>query len=134
MKLFERLINKDARRKDELTQPEREAIVDLLTLGVYADNHLSIAEDVAFESLTGRLNWESEQDISYYLYTATERARQVRNDEGAIDEFLAFVAERLTSRTSTSTALDLLHRLFSADGSNKKESEFYKTVERILRG
>ncbi len=52
MKIFEKLFHKNAKTKDELNQTEREAIVDLLTLGVYADNHLSLAEDETFESLT----------------------------------------------------------------------------------
>jgi hypothetical protein len=133
MKIFEKLFNKDAKTKDELTQAEREAIVDLLTLGVYADNHLSLAEDETFEAITNKMNWESDRDISYYIYTATERARQARTDEGAIEEFLKFVAERLDSRTSASHALDLLQRLFSADGSTEKENQFYRKVENILR-
>ena len=133
MKIFEKLFNKNAKTKDELTQPEREAVVDLLTLGVYVDNHLSLAEDEAFESITGKMNWESERDISYYIYTATERARQARADQGAIEEYLEFVSERLESRTSASHALDLLNRLFSADGSNEKENQFYRKVESILK-
>lgn len=133
MKIFETLFNRNAAKKDGLTQAEREATVDLLTLGVYADNHLSVAEDEVFESITTKMNWESERDISYYIYTATERARQARGDTGAVEEFLKYVAERLESTTAKTQALDLLDRLFSADGSNKKETHFYKTVERILK-
>lgn len=133
MKIFERLFDKDSKPQDELTQPEREAIVDLLTLAVYIDNHLSVAENEAFDSMTGKLNWESDRDLSHYIYHATERARHARTDEGAVNEYLSFVAERLESRTSVSHALDLLHRLFSADGSHEKESHFYRTAESVLR-
>ena len=134
MKILETLFNRNSHKKDGLTQTEREAIVDLLTLGVYADNHLSVAEDVAFETLTNKMNWESKRDISYYIYAATERARQARSDEGAVEEFLNYVAERLQSPAAHSQALNLLNKLFSADGSNKKDGDFYKTVERILKG
>lgn len=133
VKILERLFDRETKPRDELSQTEREAIVDLLTLGVYVDGHLSVAEDEAFETLTGKMNWESDQDLSYYVYNATERARHARTDEGAIQEYLGFVGERLTSHTSASHALDLLHSLFSADGSHEKESQFYRTAEVILR-
>ncbi len=57
MKLFEKLFNKDkTAARDGLSQEEREAIVDLLVLGAYTDNRLSLREEKAFGSLTGTLS------------------------------------------------------------------------------
>lgn len=80
------------------------------------------------------MNWKSDVDISYYIYTATERARNAKSDPDAVEEYLKYVCERLESRSSTSHALDLLHRVFSSDGNTEKENEFYRMVERILKG
>lgn len=54
MKIFEKLFRSGntKEKNDGFTQKEREAVVDLLLLGVYADNHLSLAENEAFDSVT----------------------------------------------------------------------------------
>ena len=60
-----------------LTQPQREAVFDLLLLGMYADGNLKLAENAQVFSLTEQLGWESYQDRSEYSETATARGSQV---------------------------------------------------------
>ncbi len=51
---------------DGLVQNEREAIIDLLLLGIYQDNHLSLAEDQVFHTEVDAFQWESTTAIEIY--------------------------------------------------------------------
>lgn len=135
MKLFEKLFNKDksASTGDGLTQEEREAIVDLLLLGAYTDNRLSLREEKAFESVTGTMDWESETALSDYMDDAIAKTRSVRSNPAATDSFLLEVKQRLQSKVSISKALKLLHQVFTSDGRSWAEANFYREVESLLK-
>jgi Tellurite resistance protein TerB. len=133
MKFIEKLFGKapSSSLHPSLTQPEREAIIDLLLLAAYADNHLSFNESREFDEATESLGWESSTGISVYLSNATDRARNAR---GNVTPFIEFVAERLNSPAAKDRALELLNRLFIADGKDEKEQAFFKQVEAVFAG
>lgn len=135
MKLFEKLFNKDksASSRDGLSQEEREAIIDLLILGAYTDNRLSLREEKAFESLTGTLSWESETELSDFMKDAIAKVRSVRSNPSAKEGLLNEVKERLNSPTSVKKALNLLHKVFVSDGRSYEEANFYRQVESLLK-
>ena len=135
MKLFEKLFNKDksASSGDGLSQEEREAIVDLLILGAYTDNRLSLREEKAFESLTGRMNWDSETELSDYMDSAIAKVRANRSNPSATEGLLDEVKQRLTSKASVTKALKLLHQVFASDGRSWAEANFYRQVESVLK-
>lgn len=135
MKLFEKLFNKDKSSSsgDGLLQEEREAIIDLLILGAYADNRLSLREEKAFESLTGTLSWESETGLPDYMDAAIAKVRSVRSNPSAKEGLLIKVKERLHTRASVSKALNLLHKVFISDGRSYDEANFYREVESVLK-
>ncbi|MEM1223010.1 MAG: hypothetical protein AAGH40_09625 [Verrucomicrobiota bacterium] len=61
MKFFEKLFGNEEGSKlhSKLEQPEREAIIDLLLLGIYVDDHISLSETAAFDDFTEVLGWDS---------------------------------------------------------------------------
>jgi len=135
MKLFEKLFNKTekAATQDGLTQEEREAIIDLLILGAYADSQLTLAEEEVFDGLKGSMNWESVTDISDYIDSSTAKARAIRSNPPAVNRFLEEVKARLASRSSITKALNLLHKVFISDGRSYEEANFYRRVENLLK-
>ena len=134
MKLFEKLFNKDKNApRDGLSQEQREAIIDLLILGAYTDNRLSLREEKAFESLTGTLSWESEIELSDYIKDAIAKVRSIRSNSSAKTGLLGEIKERLHSRSSVSKALNLLHKVFISDGRSYDEANFYREVESVLK-
>lgn len=135
MKIFEKLFrkDKDTSTGDSLSQQEREAIIDLLLMGAYTDNRLSLREEKAFESLTGTLNWESETELSDYMTDAIAKIRSIRSNPSATDGLLDEVKRRLTSKTSVTKALKLLHQVFASDGRSWAEANFYRQVESLLK-
>jgi hypothetical protein len=112
-----------------LQQGEREAIIDMLLMGIYFDDHLSLSESEEFKSLTDLIGWESDLDISVYVDNTILRVRNVRSSEEALTEFIRYIAERLNSAGSRERALELLNRLLRTDGKTDTENVFFKQVE-----
>jgi hypothetical protein len=135
MKFLSRLFGSDVPPKlhHQLEQTEREAIIDLLLLGMYADRHLSLAEDASFAHETGCLGWEGKVSLEYFVQEATNRARTASESNAATDGMLEFVAERLTAGANTSLALELLAKVLSADGREERESAFLTKTQDTLR-
>ena len=134
MKIFEKLfsMNKSG-SSDGLTQEEREAIVDLLLLGAYTDNRLSLREEKAFDSITGTLNWESPTTLTDYMDASIAKIRGARNNPSATDGLLNKVKERIRSKPAIARSLKLLHQVFASDGRSYAEAHFYRKVESLLK-
>ena len=134
MKFLEKLFNPEqgSSLHPSITQPEREAIIDLLLLAVYIDGHLSLAESTEFDSAADSLGWDSITGPSIYISNATDRARNARTSDDATAEFIAFAAQRLTSPGSKERALEVLNRLLTSDGKTETEKAFFKQVEATL--
>tara|TARA_R100000027_G_scaffold61554_3_gene52983 strand:+ start:12993 stop:13403 length:411 start_codon:yes stop_codon:yes gene_type:complete len=120
--------------KDGLTQTEREAIVDLLLLCTYADNHLSLAEDRVLQEQVDGYSWESGTSIGLYVASATDRARKATDDEDRFDEYMTSVANRLEADTSSEKAVELMEKLFRSDGTVAAETVFADRVRTYLYG
>lgn len=131
MKFLEKLFGGETRSAlhPELQQPEREAIIDLLLMAIYVDDHLSLSETKEFDDTAESLGWDSNTGLSVYIDSATDRARTARSSEEGTDEMVGFIAERLTSKGSKERALTLLNHLFMADGKTDKEKDFFSKVE-----
>lgn len=131
MKILEKLFGEPepSSPSPALEQLEREAIVDLLLLAVYVDNHLSLSESKVFDESTDSMGWESETSIYVYLDHATHRVRNVRGNDEAIIELIGYVSERLKSAEARKRAMALLNRLFMADSTTAKEKDFISKVE-----
>ena len=135
LKFFKNLFSnslKDSSLQPPLKQVEREAIIDLLLLGIYGDNHLSLSESNELNIATGSLGWESKQDLSVYIDSSVVRIRKVRLNEEAIIELIHYVAKRLTTPGARERALELLSRLLRSNGKTAIEKEFFKNIERIF--
>jgi hypothetical protein len=134
MEILKKLFTPDKGQQKtiDLEQKEKEAIIDLLMLAIYADNHLSLAEDKIMKDEIGNYSWNSISGLDIYLSEATDRARIALTSETSEREFLEFIAERLDSRTTKSRALDVLSKLFYSDGTSVEEKEFTAKVKRYL--
>ncbi|MGB0744789.1 MAG: hypothetical protein ACPGSB_09710 [Opitutales bacterium] len=136
MKFLEKLFGAESKSTlhPELQQSEREAVIDLLLMAIYVDDHLSLSETKEFDDTTDTLGWDSNTGLSVYISSATDRARTARTSEEGTEAFISFVAERLNSKGSKERALTLLNHLFMADGKTDKEKDFFSKVEAAFAG
>ena len=115
------------------TQPQREAIFDLLLLGTYADSSLKLAESTSVFALTEQLGWESYQDRSEYSETATSRVRAANETDAGTSAFLAQLNTRLADEDVKKLALGLLAKLLEADHDTvESEAGFYQKAQAIF--
>ena len=113
-----------------LTQPQREATLDLLLLGIYADNTVRLSENERVYDLISPFGWESYQDAREYSQTATSRARGATESESAHAAFLAGIANRLEDDDVKKLALALLARLIESDNAaTESEADFYQKAK-----
>ncbi len=110
-----------------LTQPQREAIFDLLLLAMYADSSLKLSENERVYEIVSGLGWNSYQGPSEYAELGTARVRAASVTEAATRDFLETLAGRLETSDAKTFALAVLTRVLSADDDfDPAEESFYQ--------
>ena len=114
----------------KLSQPQREATLDLLLLGIYADGAVRLAENERVYDLLSAYGWESYQDAREYSQAATSRARGALETEIALELFFAGISARMGDDGVKELALALLARLIeSDDAATESEADFYQRAK-----
>jgi hypothetical protein len=123
--LIKKLFDKSnaSAQKDGLTQPQREAIVDLLNYCMYADNLVFLAEDRLITDTVAKFNWEPKVPFDQFDVRSIDNARNASENQGYRDQFLASIRDRLGSAAVKGQALDLCQELFLADGARSDEED-----------
>jgi hypothetical protein len=121
--LIRKLFRKSEAPKDGLTQPQREAIVDLLNYCMYADNLVFIAEDRLITDTVAKFNWDSTVPFDQFNVRSIDNARNASENPGYREKFLASIRERLDTAAVKGKALDLCQELFLADGARSDEED-----------
>ena len=121
--LIRKLFYKSEAPKDGLTQPQREAIVDLLNYCMYADNLIFLAEDRLITDTVAKFNWDPKVPFDQFDVRSVSNARNATESQVYRDQFLASIRDRLGTPTVKGQALDLVQELFVADGARSDEEE-----------
>lgn len=115
-----------------MTQAQREALFDLLTLSIYADHHVSLTEEALLESAFIAEGWQSSYPKSLFLDKSFARARATAESE---DEIADYVMERgrvFTDAESQAEALGVVTNLLSRDGLQPEETRFLSMLRAAL--
>src|ERR1700757_2155308 len=110
-------------QKDGLTQPQREAMVDLLNYCMYADNFVFLSEDRFITDTVAKFNWDSKVPFDQFVVRSIDNARNARENQGYRDRFLASIRDRLGTEAVKGQALGLCPELFVADGARSDEED-----------
>ena len=122
--LLTKLFRKSQESKDGLTQPQREAIVDLLNYCMYADNLVFLAEDRLITDTVAKFNWDPKAaPFDQFDAKSVGNARNARESQVYGDKFLGSIRDRLDTAAVKGKALDLCQELFVADGARSDEEE-----------
>lgn len=101
--------------RDGLSQDQREAMIDLLQLCIYADNELHITEGRIFKRQIKRYNWESDQPIEEYIQESKSNALGLVRSGKARNAHLVDIGIRLGKKDAKFQALKLCKILFYSD-------------------
>jgi hypothetical protein len=122
--LIRKLFHKSSEApKDGLTQPQREAIVDLLNYCTYADNFVFLAENRLITDTVAKFNWDPKIPFDQFDARSVSHARDAKENRGYRDQFLASIRNRLGTTAVKGQALDLCQELFVADGARSDEED-----------
>ena len=92
---------------DKLTQPHREAIIDLLIYAMYEDRRVALQEDEFIDAHVTRLGWQSPTAAETYVKMATARIRSARATAEGKMHFLDQTTHKLDTDSARQVALDL---------------------------
>ena len=121
--LIRRLFHKAKAPNDGLTQPQREAIVDLLNYCMYADNLVFLAENRLITDTVAKFNWDPKVPFDQFDARSVSNARNASESQVYRDQFLASIKDRLDTAAVKAQALDLCQELFLADGALADEED-----------
>ena len=121
--LIRKLFHKSEASKDGLTQPQREAIVDLLNYCMYADNLIFLAEDRVITDTVAKFNWDPKVPFDQFDARSVSNARNASESQVYRDQFLASIKDRLDTAAVKGQALELCQELFLADGAQSYEED-----------
>ena len=131
--LIRKLFHKSEAPNDGLTQPQREAIVDLLNFCMYADDLVFLAEDRFITDAVGKFTWDSKVPFDQFDMRSISNARNAREKHGYRDRLLASIRERLGTAAVRKQALDLCQELFVADGARSDEEDvIFQNLRELL--
>jgi len=120
-------------KKDGLSQPQREAIVDLLNYCMYADNFVALAEDKFIADTVAKFNWDPKISFDYIEARSIGNARRAKDDEDFRATFLGSIKERLATPAVKKQTLELCQKLFIADGTRaNKEDDMLQALRKLL--
>lgn len=132
---FARLFRPGGPATDQLTQPAREAIVDVLHFAMYADAHLALSEDAVIEQVTQKFAWDPAIAFESYEAKSIGAVRQALGDAGARAALLKSVRARLPEQRHREIALHLAGKVFAADGSTvDRETAVAAELKQALLG
>ena len=131
--LIRKLFHKSEAPKDGLTQPQREAMVDLLNYCMYADNLVFLAEDTLITDTVAKFNWDPKIPFDQFVLRSTDNARNARESQVHREKFLGSIKHRLGAAAVKGQALDLCQELFLADGARSdEEDEVLQNLRELL--
>ena len=131
--LIRKLFGKPEGPKDGLTQPQREAIIDLLNYCMYADNFVFLAEDRFITDTVAKFNWDSKVPFDQFVLRSTDNARNARESQVYRERFLASIRDRLDTPAVKGQALGLCQELFVADGARSdEEDDMFQNLRKLL--
>jgi hypothetical protein len=115
-----------------MTQKNREALFDLLTLSIYADAHVSLTEERLVESAFIAEGWDSEYPKSLFIEESFARAREAADSDDAIFDYINEKAQVFTTKASQKEVLGVVKNILKGDGETPEENEFYSLLVQAL--
>jgi hypothetical protein len=117
----------------EFNLPQRTALLDLAILAIYADSHLTVAEDERIHRLLAAMGSRDEHDAAVLYDAAVSRvSRVVANSQKAAEHALK-LAQEFTTREQRQIVQEVLRDLIASDEKvAPQESVFLRKLREAL--
>lgn len=111
-----------------MTQAQREALFDLLSLAIYADAHISLVEEDLVQAAFVAKGWKSDYPKSLFVDESFARAREIAEEDDAMFDYLSERAATFTTKTVQTEVLGIIKGILEADGMEAEENEFFNLL------
>ncbi len=116
------------------SEPQREAFLDLLVLGMYSDHKLTLAEDASVQSVLDGFRCESDYERNKYLDAATARVREKARTEDSARAYAVGLAQKFKSPEHQRTVYEMLERVLASDKAvSARESGLLSAVKEAFQ-
>ncbi len=116
------------------SEPQREAFLDLLVLGMYSDHKLTLAEDASVQSVLDGFRCESDYERNKYLDAATARVREKARTEDSARAYAVGLAQKFKSPEHQRTVYEMLERVLASDKAvSARESGLLSVVKEAFQ-
>jgi len=116
------------------TQEQKQALLDLLIIGMYADHNLASAEDARVEELLDTFSFPSDYERDRFSDAAFTRASRQSGSPEAIRAYVSQVAGHFPTPEIRMRALDILDDLLTSDGRvTSEESKLLSATREVFR-
>ena len=112
-----------------LTADERNALLDALVLAMYSDAHLTRAEDVRIDRFLNAMGFAEKSDREREFDAAVTRIRKYSNNQTAVREVTANLAQALSKRGDRDSVVQALTELVGSD--NRVATEETRFLEMV---
>lgn len=110
----------------------RKAMVELLLLAPYLDNHLSAIEDEVLERALRAIGWNPSKAGDVCLTTAFSVVREAGSSELKTETFMQERTAVIRSAGEAALAFDWLGRILGSDGMAESENQFLQRAKCLL--
>lgn len=118
----------------DFTEAQKQALLDLTMLAMYADGHLASAEDVRVHRLLDGLGYGTEYDRNKQYDAAISRVSRKALTKASAREHAVALAGAFTTPQERLKVHDLLGDLVTSDSAvSLQEGEFLSVVRDALR-
>jgi uncharacterized tellurite resistance protein B-like protein len=133
MSIFSRLFSHATDVSDDLSQGQREAIVDLLHFCMCADRRLLPVESGVIAKEVAAFNWKSHVAFEEFARQSLAKAEAAMATPESRRTLLEKIGEQLVSTEVQTRAIALCPRIFTADGEFVRvEHEIFAEIKRAF--
>ncbi|MBV6625347.1 MAG: tellurite resistance TerB family protein [Rivularia sp. (in: Bacteria)] len=120
--------------KQDVTQNEREAIIELMMMIMYSDKNLKLAEDEAIKEYATSIKWESPLSLEFYFGKVTPKIRTALSNDEKMHVFLKDINTRIESEAVKAQVLLVCNDLAMADAEfSAEEKDLLKNISQVFQ-
>lgn len=109
---------------------QKQTLLDLLTIGMYADGNLASAEDAKIEGVLDTIKFPSENERDRFIDASFTRARQHLGSPQTARDFVTDIANHFPTQDLRRRAYSDLDELLASDNKvDDKKNQFLAVVK-----
>lgn len=115
-----------------IAQDEREAVVTLMLVTMYADKKLTLEENATLHRYEKLIKWDSGMSLGYFFSNTIVTVRSAMRDETKLSALLADTCARIHSEAIRTLTIKACNDMAGADF--KRETSELALLKRIVDG